>query len=120
MSMSPSMQMALVLLPIVLPLLISLSAVLYQHLLQSLPEKRRVEIDQVVHKVVLAVEQASTALEGPAKKEAAMEMATSILAYLHISVPQEILSCLIEAAVYSLQQNNMAPASADQAKTPSH
>jgi hypothetical protein len=104
MSLSPAVQVALVLLPIVLPLLISLSAVLYQHLLQRLPQKQRAEIDQVVHVVVAAIEQASGALEGPAKKEAAMEMAGALLAYLRISVPREILSCLIEAAVYSLHQ----------------
>jgi hypothetical protein len=106
MSMSPAVQIALVLLPFMLPLFISLSALLYQHLLQKLPEKQRAEVDQVVHTVVSAVEQASTALEGPAKKAAAMEMTNKMLAYLHISVPQEILSCLIEAAVYSLHQGN--------------
>jgi hypothetical protein len=104
MSLPPSVQVALLLLPFVLPLLISLSAVLYQHLLQRLPQKQRAEIDQVVHVVVAAVEQASDALEGPVKKQAAMEMAGTLLAYLHISVPREILSCLIEAAVYSLHQ----------------
>ncbi|HLI08002.1 MAG TPA: phage holin, LLH family [Ktedonobacteraceae bacterium] len=104
--MSPSVQIALLLLPIMLPLFISLSALLYQHLLQKLPEKRRAAVEQVVHTVVSAVEQASTTLEGPAKKAAAMEMAGEMLAYLHICVPQEILSCLIEAAVYSLRQGN--------------
>ena len=106
MSLSPPAQVALLLLPIVLPLLISLSAVLYQRLLQRLPQKQRAEIDQVIHIVVCSIEQASSALEGPAKKQAAMEMAGTMLAYLHISVPQEILSCLIEAAVYSLHQGN--------------
>lgn len=106
MSMSPATQIALVLLPIVVPLFISLSAILYQHLLQRLPGRQRAEVDQVVHTVVSAIEQASTTLEGPAKKAAALEMANKMLAYLHISVPQEILSCLIEAAVYTLHQGN--------------
>ena len=102
--MSNAMQIALVLLPVILPLLVSLSAVLYQHLLQHLPQKQRTEIDQVVQTVVAAIEQTSATLDGPAKKAAATAMATSLLAYLHISVPPQILSCLIEAAVYSLHQ----------------
>ena len=105
---STTMQIALILLPVILPLLISLSAVLYQHLLQRLPQKQREEIDQAVCIVVTAIEQASATLDGPAKKQAATEMASSLLAYLHISVPPEILSCLIEAAVYSLHQNAVA------------
>ena len=81
---------------------------LYQHLLQRLPQKQRAEIDQAVQIVVAAIEQTSATLDGPAKKAAATAMATSLLAYLHISVPPQILSCLIEAAVYSLHQTTTA------------
>lgn len=104
--MSPAFQILLVVLPILLPPLISLSVVMYQHLIQHLPQQMRGLVEEVVHIVVLAVEQTSATLsDSPAKKQAAMKMATEILQSLHVNVSQEMLSTMIEASVFTLNQS---------------
>ena len=103
--MSLAFQILLVVLPILLPPLISLSIALYQHLLSRLPLKAHSIVEEVVHLVVLAVEQtAATFSDSSAKKQAAMKMATEILQSLHIPVSQEMLSVMIEATVFTLNQ----------------
>lgn len=103
-------QLILLLVPILLPPIISLSMVLYQHLIQGLPQRKQALVQQIVNAVVPAVEQGTAkALDGPGKKQAAMQMATVMLKSLHINVPQDMISCMIEAAVYTLNQGkNMA------------
>jgi len=104
--MSLAFQILLAVLPILLPPLISLSVALYQHLLARLPLQVHQIVEEVVHIVVLAVEQTSaTFSDSPAKKQAAMKMATEILQSLHVPVSQEMLSVMIEAAVFALNQS---------------
>ena len=104
--MSVTLQILLVVLPILLPPLISLSVAMYQRLIQRLPQQVRQLVEEVVHIVVLAVEQTTTTLlDSPAKKQAAMKMATEILQSMHVTVSQEMLSAMIEAAVFTLNQN---------------
>lgn len=107
--MSLAFQILLVVLPILLPPLISLSVTMYQHLIRRLPEQVRELVEEVVRIVVLAVEQTSTAvLDSPGKKQAAMKMATEILQSLHVPVSQEMLSAMIEATVFALNQSKDA------------
>ncbi len=104
-------QLAIVILPILLPPLISLSAVLYQHLLQRLPQQKRDLIEQVVRTVVPAVEQTTkNVLSNKEKKQAALDMATKMLNNLHVQVSEDTLSTVIEAAVYAMNQTKSAPA----------
>ena len=104
--MSLPFQILFAVLPILLPPLISLSVTMYQHLIQRLPQQVRELVEEVVHIVVLAVEQTSaTLLDSPAKKQAAMKMATEILQSLHVTVSQEMLSTMIEATVFSLNRS---------------
>lgn len=104
-------QLAIVILPIILPPLISLSAVLYQRLLQHLPQQKRALIEQVVRTAVPAVEQtADSFVSSKAKKQAAIDMATNMLNNLHIQVSEDTLSTLIEATVYAMNQTKSAPA----------
>ena len=102
-------QLILLLVPILLPPIISLSVVLYQHLMQGLPQRKQALVQQVVNAVVPAVEQGTAnALHGSDKKQAAMQMATAMLKSLHINVSQDMVSCMIEAAVYTLNQSKNA------------
>jgi LL-H family phage holin len=104
--MSLAFQILLAALPILLPPLISLSVAMYQHLLQRLPQQVRQIVEEVAQIVVLAVEQTSaTLVDSPAKKQAAMKMATEILQSMHVTVSQEMLSAMIEAAVFTLNQS---------------
>ena len=99
-------QLLLLLIPVLLPPIISLSVVLYQHLIQSLPQRKQALVQQVVNAVVPAVEQGATAtLNSADKKQAAMQMATNMLKSLHVNVSPEVVSCMIEAAVYALNQS---------------
>jgi len=104
--MSLAFQILLIVLPILLPPLISLSVAMYQRLMQYLPQQVHGLVEEVVNIVVLAVEQTSaTLLDSPAKKQAAMKMATELLQSWHITVSQEMLSTMIEAAVFALNQS---------------
>jgi hypothetical protein len=104
-------QLAIVILPIILPPLISLSAVLYQHLMQRLPQQKRDLVEQVVRTVVPAVEQTSKdVLSNKEKKQTALDMATRMLSNLHVQVSEDTLSTVIEAAVYAMNQTKSAPA----------
>ncbi len=103
-------QIAITVLPILLPPLISLSTVLYQHLLQRLPQQKQDIVDQVVRTVVPAVEQTATGLmSSAAKKQAALDMATQMMDSLHVHVSEDMLSSMIEATVFALNQSKGAP-----------
>jgi hypothetical protein len=102
-------QLIILIIPFVLPPLVALSAVLYQHLLQRVPEKKRELIEKVIGTVVTAIEQTAPAVVGnQQKKQAAMNMASEMLAHLNIKASPATLSAMIEAAVYALNQRKDA------------
>jgi Bacteriophage holin of superfamily 6 (Holin_LLH) len=102
-------QITLVLLPIVLPPLTALAALLYQRLLQRLPAQKRAIVEQIVGTVVPAIEQTATdTMSSPEKKKAAMDLASSMLGHLNVSVSPDMLSGMIEAAVFALNQSKNA------------
>lgn len=107
--MSPWFQIALAVLPVILPPLISLSALMYQRQLQRLPDNQRTRVEQIVRIVVPAIEQtANNIMTSPAKKQAAMDLATSMLNSLNIHVQPDTLSAMIEATVYAMNQSQNA------------
>jgi hypothetical protein len=107
--MSPWFQIALAVLPVILPPLISFSALMYQRQLQRLPDNQRTRVEQIVRIVVPAIEQtANNIMTSPAKKQAAMDLATSMLNSLNIHVQPDTLSAMIEATVYAMNQSKNA------------
>jgi hypothetical protein len=99
-------QLIILAIPIVLPPIVALSAVMYRHLLQSVPEKKRELIEKVINTVVAAIEQSAPATVGnQEKKQAAMNMASEMLSHLNIKASPATLSAMIEAAVYALNQS---------------
>ena len=107
--MSFTEQLIILVIPMVLPPLVALSAVLYQHLLQTVPEKKREMIEKVIGTVVTAIEQSAPAMvQNQEKKQAAMNMASEMLAHLHVNASPATLSAMIEAAVYALNQSKDA------------
>jgi Bacteriophage holin of superfamily 6 (Holin_LLH) len=99
-------QLIILIIPLVLPPLVALSAVLYQHLLQRVPEKKRELIEKVIGTVVTAIEQTAPAIVGnQEKKQAAMNMASEMLAHLNIKASPATLSAMIESSVYALNQS---------------
>ena len=102
-------QIALVLLPIVLPPLTALAALLYQRLLQRLPAQKRALVEQIANTVVPAIEQTATnTMSSPEKKKAAMDLASSMLNHLNVQVAPNMLSGMIEATVFALNQSKNA------------
>ena len=102
-------QIALLLLPIVLPPLTALAALLYQRLLQRLPAQRRAIVEQIVNTVVPAIEQTATdTMSSPQKKQAAMDLASEMLGHLNVRVSPDMLSGMIEATVFALNQSKNA------------
>ncbi|GHO75891.1 hypothetical protein KSD_36620 [Ktedonobacter sp. SOSP1-85] len=98
-------QLLIVLLPIVLPPLISVSSVLYKKLIQNLPEQRRSMVEQVVNSVVSAIEQTANDVTTSAdKKQAAVTLVQQVLKELGIPASPTTISVMIEAAVYTLNQ----------------
>ncbi|GHO66094.1 hypothetical protein KSC_049860 [Ktedonobacter sp. SOSP1-52] len=98
-------QLLIVLLPIVLPPLISVSSVLYKKLIQNLPEQRRSMVEQVVNSVVSAIEQTANDVTTSAdKKQAAVTLVQQVLKELGIPASPTTISVMIEAAVYALNQ----------------
>ena len=102
-------QIAIVLLPIVFPPLTALSALVYQRFLQGLPAQRREIVENIVRTVVPAVEQTATKeMDNPAKKAAAMDLASKMLDHLNVHITPEVLSGMIEATVFALNQSKDA------------
>ena len=102
-------QVALLLLPIVLPPLTALAALLYQRLLQRLPAQKRTIVEQIVNTVVPAIEQTATdTMSSPQKKQAAMDLASDMLGHLNVRVSPDLLSGMIEATVFALNQSKNA------------
>jgi Bacteriophage holin of superfamily 6 (Holin_LLH) len=102
-------QIAIVILPIVLPPLTAVAALVYQRMLQGLPAQKRAIVEQIVNTVVPAIEQtAASTVSNPEKKKAAMDLASSMLDHLNVSVPPEMLSGMIEATVFALNQSKNA------------
>ena len=102
-------QIAIVILPVVLPSLTAMAALLYQRMLQGLPAQKRSIVEQIVNTVVPAVEQtADSAMSSPEKKKAAMDLASGMLGHLNVNVSPEMLSGMIEATVFALNQSKNA------------
>jgi hypothetical protein len=109
-------QIAIVLLPIVLPPLTALAALVYQRMLQGLPAQKRAIVEQIVGTVVPAIEQtADDTMSNPEKKKAAMDLASSMLGHLNLNVSPDMLSGMIEATVFALNQSKNAPVVVTQA-----
>ena len=102
-------QIAIVLLPIILPPLTALASLMYQRMLQRLPVQKRAIVEQIVNTVVPAIEQTADAtMKNEDKKRAAMDLASNMLGHLNVSVAPEMLSGMIEAAVFALNQSKNA------------
>ncbi|GHO43365.1 phage holin, LLH family [Ktedonospora formicarum] len=113
------MQLLPTIVTIVLPLLISLSGVLYKNLVQHLPEQRRTLVEQVVRTVVTAIEQATnSAMENADKKQAAILLVQRTLRDLGLKVSPDTIAIMIEAAVYAMKQDKMAPQNTTNTSTP--
>lgn len=104
MSVSPEQVAAVVV--AALPLLTSLSAVIFKGLVAKLPEAKRATVEQAVGVAVAAAEQKARAgLLDSSKRAAAESMAVSLLAQVGVKVDPAVLDAFIEAAVADMNAN---------------
>ena len=66
-------------------------------------------MEQIVNTVVPAIEQTATdTMSSPQKKQAAMDLASDMLGHLNVRVSSDLLSGMIEATVFALNQSKNA------------
>lgn len=97
-----TLDLILFIISVVLPIMVSLAASLYQILLEHLPAAKRTAARQVVAEVVAAVEQANAGVPGPAKKQIAEQLIGVLAREAHVAISPSQLDVLLEAAVGSL------------------
>lgn len=103
-------QLLLVAAPIVLPGFFAFLVVLVRKSFAKLPENARPVVSAIASTAVANVEQiAAGMLNGPGKKEQAMEAASRELAHWGINVPPAVVSALIEEAVAALPGHILDP-----------
>jgi hypothetical protein len=109
-------QILLALAPYVVPPLVALLVYLVKKAIDRLPANQRVVVSGIVRTSVAAADQlASDQLNGPGKRQVALEMIEAQLKHMHIDVPAPVVNALIEEAVLAL---HMARAGASQAVVP--
>lgn len=98
-----------------LPLITSLSGVIFKGLVAKLPEAKRAMVEQQVGVAVNAVEQKARAglLDG-SKRKAAEDMAVSLLAGVGIKADPAVLDAFIEAAVSDMNADKPVAVSVPQ------
>ncbi len=95
--------LATILIPLALPIVIALAALLYAQCVQRLPMQQRLIVSSMAHTVVTAVEQmAQEDTPGGQKKDQALHALVAILSGIGIKVPEPLLEMAIEAAVFEL------------------
>ena len=105
--------------PYIVPVLIALLTVVVKAALDRLPANVQPQVQQAVQSSVQAVEQMSAdTLSSTVKKQMAITFVKQQLATMHISLPDDVISALIESAVYELNLLKSAPASAPVSAAP--
>lgn len=90
---------------VLFPLIISLAAWLYQHLIQWLPDRQRATLSQFARMAVTSTEQLYSDLSGSGKKQEAMNALAALFKSFGLPVPgAAALSAAIEAEVWLMHQ----------------
>lgn len=121
--MSFSEQLILVIVPIILPIVVGVVAYLVRSGIERLPANKRAFAASLVQTMVTAAEQ-SASVSGPTKKQDVLQAVQASLSHFKMSVPEQLLSNLIDETVYSLNQsktgavivNQQSPMSTEQPK----
>lgn len=106
-------QILIALAPYLVPLLVFLLGKAYQGFMAQLPANQRPVVQEIVKTAVVAAEKLSSdALNGPGKKQVAIDFIEQELDSWGIKVPSSVISSMIEQAVAALPQ--LMPASTAQ------
>ncbi len=105
--MNPSLDMVLtvlgVLMPFIVPFLVAVALLLYEHFVQQLPAQQRAQVEHTVQMLVAAEEQICAAVPGSGayKKAEVIKLAQQ----MGLKVTPQELDLLIEAAVTALPKS---------------
>jgi LL-H family phage holin len=89
--------------PYIVPLLVAILTYVVKVWISKLPANQRPLVEAVVRSSVSAAEQlASSQLNGPGKKQLAIELIEKQLSFMHIKVAPAVVESLIEDAVLAL------------------
>jgi hypothetical protein len=106
---SPAVQSLLT--AVILPLLLTIGAALFQHLQSRLPANVYTYVTQLAESAVAKAEQLSTRISDPIslddRKQIAVSDIKAILAAHHITVPDQLIDMAIEAAVFGLNKTGL-------------
>lgn len=112
-------QLFLVVLPFLLAVVVVPAA---RWLISKLPSEKQALATKLVHQAVTAVEQlaikATSSLSSDQKKALAKELADTLLKSAGIKLSDDVVSTLIESAVFLLNQAGQASATASAVITP--
>lgn len=105
-------QLLIALAPYVVPVLVALLTPIVTYavntILSKLPINQRAIVSAAVHTGVTAAEQmADATLNGPGKKQMALELIEKQLATWHIAVPSSVVNAMVEEAVYTLKPTHV-------------
>lgn len=105
---SNTLSLVLLAVSVVLPIMATVAASVYQVVLLHLPAAQRAHVRELVADVVAAVEQANAATPGPAKKQIALALLGDLLKQQKLNVSPTQLDVLLEAAVGTLNAVQVA------------
>lgn len=116
-------QIALIILPLVLPYIVAhaftLGASLYHRITARLPANQRAALDYIAHKAVTMVEQKYKALGSTEKRMYAETAFYALCKHFDIVVPDRaVVDAFIETAVNALDKEVAVKSSEDTAKVP--
>ena len=93
----------LALAPYVAPVIAAGLVMLVRSMIEKLPAQQRAFVSGIVQTSVAAIEQTASAdLNGPAKKQLALELIEKQLASFHVSVAPAVIDSLLEEAVMAI------------------
>lgn len=107
MTMAQVVALLLALAPYIAPPIVGAIAVLVKSAYEKMPASKQALATNVVYAVVSGLEQNSglLAVNGPAKKQMALETAANILDHYGVKVSTDTLNSLIESCVYAINQS---------------
>lgn len=96
-------EVLLALAPYLVPLIVSVLVMVVRSMIEKLPAQQRAFVAGIVQSSVAAIEQTSTMdLNGPAKKQMALELIEKQLSHFHVSVSSAVIEALLEEAVMAI------------------
>jgi hypothetical protein len=94
---------------ILFPMVVSASVYIYKKYVPMSEQQKLAHSKSLIISVVMGVEQACAAMNGPDKKSEALRLVNQLLSEAHISISPTLIDSLIEQAAYTVNQGAVDP-----------